>query len=75
MCQKQILPIDSASDLQMKQLHVLFQLHTGMAADKGLFHMQLAAAQILFMLQHTSEDNIQSICSSHFPISPIFFSN
>jgi hypothetical protein len=58
MHQKQILPIDSASDLQMKQLHVLFQLHTGMAADKGLFNMQLAAVQILFMLQHTSEDNV-----------------
>jgi hypothetical protein len=59
----------------MKQLHVLFQLHTSMAADKELFNMQLAAAQILFMLQHTSEDNIQSICSSPLPINPIFFSN
>jgi hypothetical protein len=55
--------------------HVLFQLHTGMAADKELFNMQLATVQILFMLQHTSEDNIRSIRSSPLPINPIFFSN
>jgi hypothetical protein len=39
----------------MKQLHVVFQLHTGMAADKGLFNMQLATAQILFMLLKNTE--------------------
>ena len=62
--QKRIFPINFTSDLRVKHLHALFHLHTDMSADKSLFNMQLAAAQISFMLQYTSEDIVRS-----FPFS------
>lgn len=55
MHENKVLPISSTSDLRKKQLHALFHLHANIGADKGLFNMQLAAAQMSFMLQYSSE--------------------
>ena len=50
-----ILP---STDLPTLQLHVLFKLNSGLAADKALFNLQLAATHISFMLSHNSEEPV-----------------
>jgi len=47
-----ILP---STDLPTLQLHALFKLDSGLAADRALFNLQLAATHISFMLSHSSE--------------------
>jgi hypothetical protein len=63
---KRIIPIDSTSNIRIRQLHALFQLHTDMGADKALFNMQLVAAQISFMLHYTSENIVKPVPLSIF---------
>ena len=47
-----------SKDLPTLQLHALFKLNSGLAADKALFNLQLAATYISFMLSHSSEEPV-----------------
>ena len=47
-----------STDLLTLQLHALFKLNSGLAADKALFNLQLVATHISFMLSHNSEEPV-----------------
>lgn len=64
--------IVASPDLPTRQLHALFKLNSGLAADKALFNLQLAATHISFMLSHSSEEPVSNLAAFVFGASTYF---
>jgi hypothetical protein len=48
----------AVDNLPGRHLQVLFDIHCGIAGDKSLFNLQLAATHISFMLNHESNEMV-----------------